>query len=139
MIKQLYLPLATSVSVVLSTFFVGNASSTIALALFGLLAVALNVVMLPLMFRLYVSKPNVDMAYYLLGLVGVVLFFEAERFEREISELRQSSYDETQAVQILNQKISSSTESIQRQLDAVLVLSEEILLRRAGWSLSVQL
>ncbi|MEI4235503.1 hypothetical protein [Roseovarius sp. D22-M7] len=86
------------------------------LGLFGLSVIALNVVLLPLVFSLHVSKPNVDMAYYFLGLIGVILFFEAERFEREISELRQSSFDAAQAVQSINQAISSSRDRSQRQL-----------------------
>ncbi len=116
--RQTYLPLAISLSVAVSTpFFLYNTSS-LWIAAFGAIVIFINVVLLPLVIGLYVSKPNVDMAYYFLGLIGVVLFFEAERYERELSELRQNNFELSQEVQEITQQIISEKTRIELEIDS---------------------
>jgi hypothetical protein len=118
--NQLYLPLAVASGVTLYFVFFQSSSRSVELAVFGAIVIVLNAYIFPLLAGLYVSKPNVDIAYYFLGFIGVLLFFEAERLERKVSDLRQQSYTAGRDEIRLRDQAELSQSLAQVSLDAAL-------------------
>ncbi len=95
----------------------GNAG-WIELSIYGALIGVTNVVVLPRILRVPVSKPHVDIAYYFVGLLGVVLFFEADRYERRAAELRQAALSQQLIVDAIESEIVRQEESLISQKSA---------------------
>ncbi|WP_424830270.1 hypothetical protein [Ruegeria sp.] len=137
MFNLVFLVASVTTSIILATIFIeatDGAAGWVVLGVFGILLGIANVFVFPRFFGLPVSKPHVDITYYALGMAGIILFFEADRLDRKVAELRQSALSNILAVNAIEDEIeaqkvflSAQRQDFEEEIE-LLQLNEDILM-----------